>query len=66
MVLNNGAFHKAKALKIPENIALLFLPSYSSELNPAERVWQIMKANFTGSIFKNRLIKINRIIKIVL
>jgi len=26
MVLDNGAFHKAKALIIPENIALIFLP----------------------------------------
>jgi len=26
IVLDNGAFHKAKDLKIPENIALIFLP----------------------------------------
>jgi len=36
IVLDNGAFHKAKRLKIPGNIALLFLPPYSPELNPAE------------------------------
>jgi hypothetical protein len=29
IVLDNGAFHKAKALIIPENIALVFLPPYS-------------------------------------
>jgi hypothetical protein len=27
IVLENGAFHKAKKLKIPENIALIFLPA---------------------------------------
>ena len=53
IVLDNGAFHKAKALKIPENIALLFLPPYCPELNPAERMWQIIKAEFTGELFKN-------------
>ena len=53
IVLDNGAFHKAKALKIPGNIALVFLPPYSPELNPAERMWEIMKADFTGKLFKN-------------
>jgi hypothetical protein len=36
IVLDNGAFHKAKMLKIPHNIALLFLPPYAPELNPAD------------------------------
>lgn len=53
IVLDNGAFHKSKALKIPKNIALIFLPPYSPELNPAERIWEILKANFTGSVFKS-------------
>lgn len=52
-MLDNGAFHKSKALKIPENICLIFLPPYSPELNPAERIWEIVKANFTGCLFKN-------------
>ena len=34
VVLDNGAFHKAKALVIPENVILIFLPPYSPELNP--------------------------------
>jgi transposase len=53
IVLDNGAFHKSKALKIPENICLIFLPPYSPELNPAERIWEIVKANFTGLLFKD-------------
>lgn len=48
IVLDNGAFHKAKALKIPANIALLFLPPYSPELNPAEKMWAFMKRKFTN------------------
>jgi transposase len=51
IVLDNGAFHKAKSLIIPDNIALIFLPPYSPELNPAERMWQIMKGKFTGKVF---------------
>lgn len=51
-MLDNGAFHKSKALQIPDNISLIFLPPYSPELNPAERIWETFKANFTGCSFK--------------
>lgn len=52
VILDNGAFHKAKRLVIPENIALLFLPPYSPELNPAEKVWQEMKKHLCMKVFK--------------
>jgi transposase len=41
--LDNGAFHKAKRLVVPENIILFFQPSHSPELNPIEQVWQYLK-----------------------
>lgn len=53
IVLDNGAFHKAKSLKIPANIALLFLPPYSPELNPAEKMWAFMKRKFTNKFCKS-------------
>lgn len=53
IVLDNGAFHKAKSLRIPENICLVFLPPYSPELNPAEKMWAILKRNFTNQLFEN-------------
>jgi len=43
LVLDNGQFHKAKKLTIPENVRLVFLPPYSPELNPIERLWQDLK-----------------------
>ncbi len=52
MVLDNGAFHKAKTLNIPDNIGLLFLPPYSPELNPAENIWAILKRKFTNKFYK--------------
>jgi transposase len=53
IVLDNAAFHKAKALKVPDNMALIFLPPYCPELNPAERIWQIMKGKFSGCLFNS-------------
>lgn len=52
IVLDNGAFHKAKSLKIPDNIMLIFLPPYSPELNPAEKIWAKFKRQFTNRFFK--------------
>lgn len=53
IVLDNGAFHKAKSLIIPENIGLIFLPPYSPELNPAENIWAILKRKFTNMLYKS-------------
>lgn len=53
IVLDNGAFHKALTLEIPENIALIFLPPYSPELNPAEKVWAVIKRKFTNTLHKS-------------
>ena len=43
LVLDNGAFHKAHALQWPANVAPVFLPPYSPELNPIERLWRDLK-----------------------
>ena len=53
LLLDNGAFHKAQKLIIPDNITLLFIPPYSPELNPAEKIWWKMKRAFTGKLYKS-------------
>jgi transposase len=52
LFLDNGAFHKAKRLIIPNNIALCFIPPYSPELNPAEKIWAFLKRKITNKAFK--------------
>jgi transposase len=53
LILDNGAFHKAERLQIPTNIALLFLPPYSPELNPAEMIWRWIKDQLANKVFEN-------------
>jgi transposase len=53
MVLDNGKFHKAKKLIIPENVILIFLPPYSPELNPAEKMWAKYKRAFSNKFHKS-------------
>jgi transposase len=43
LVLDNGAGHKAKAVRWPVNVVPVFLPPYSPELNPIERLWRDLK-----------------------
>jgi len=40
LVLDGAGWHKANDLQVPESMTLHFLPPYSPELMPIERVWQ--------------------------
>jgi putative transposase len=40
LILDNGAGHTAKAVRWPSNVLPIFLPPYSPELNPLERLWR--------------------------
>jgi transposase len=51
MVLDGAPSHKGKELMVPENIALVFLPPYSPELNPAEQIWNVLRRDY----FANRV-----------
>jgi len=52
MVLDGASSHKGKELLVPENISLVFLPSYSPELNPAEQIWNSLRKNyFANKVF---------------
>jgi transposase len=41
LVLDQARWHTSQSLKIPQGIHLEFLPSYSPELQPAERLWPL-------------------------
>lgn len=51
--VDNGAFHQAKDLLIPNNIVLLFQPAYCPELNPIQRLWQHLKKDLRWELFKD-------------
>ena len=49
---DGAAWHKAKALVIPDNIVLFFLPPYTPEMNPIEQIWkEIRKRGFKNEAF---------------
>ena len=42
LVLDQAGWHLAAERRIPEGIDLVFLPAYSPELQPAERLWPLV------------------------
>jgi len=58
IVLDQAGWHKAKDLKLPNNIKLKFLPPYSPELNPVERLWKWLRKEATHNQLFNTLEKL--------
>ena len=38
LICDGAAWHKSGKLKIPDNTAILFIPPYTSEMNPIEQI----------------------------
>lgn len=45
LVMDGAGWHKSKNLLVPHNIEIVFLPPYSPELNPVEKLWQYIKSH---------------------
>jgi len=42
LVEDNAGWHRSDKVQVPEGINILYLPPYSPELQPAERLWQLV------------------------
>ena len=49
LVVDQAGWHKAKTLHVPDNMSLLYLPSYSPELNAIERLWAYLKSHYLSN-----------------
>ena len=45
--------HRAKALRVPERITIVQTLAYTPELNPAERLWPMVKEGVANESFKD-------------
>ena len=45
VLMDKAGWHTASELRVPENLTLVFLPPYSPELNPIERLWLHLRDN---------------------
>ena len=52
LVCDGASWHKSKTLKVPENIFLIGIPPYTSEMNPVEQIWrEIRTQGFKNEVF---------------
>ena len=51
VLLDNSAVHTTERLRLPANVAFVFLPPYSPELNPVERLWQDLRGRMAWRTF---------------
>jgi transposase len=49
--MDGAGWHKSKELIAPEHIEIIYLPPYSPELNPLERLWLHIKS----PVLRNKL-----------
>lgn len=52
LVLDNAGWHRSEKVVVPEGIHLLFLPPYSPELQPAERLWKVVEEALVNRRFE--------------
>lgn len=51
LVLDKAGWHVSEDLDVPEGIRLVFLPPYSPELQPAERLWPLARETLANKSF---------------
>ena len=51
LVLDQAGWHTSSRLTLPEGLHLLFLPSHSPELQPAERLWPLSNESLANRVF---------------
>lgn len=49
LIMDGAGWHKARRLKVPERVTILYLPPYSPELNPVERLWAYLRSHYLAN-----------------
>lgn len=65
IIADNVAYHKSQGSRdypLPDNIELFFLPAYSPDLNPIERLWKYFKDEFLNNNLFKTLANIKEIV----
>lgn len=52
LVEDNAGWHRSEKCQIPEGLMLEFLPAYSPELQPAERLWTLVDEPLVNEYFE--------------
>lgn len=53
LVVDNAGWHRSPHLVLPPGLHVIFLPPYSPELQPAERLWPLVDEAVANRVFAN-------------
>jgi len=53
LLLDGAGWHTSSRLSVPEGVQLEFLPAYSPQLQPAERLWQLTDQPLANRAFRD-------------
>ena len=63
---DGAAWHKSRALEIPNNIVLFHIPPYTPEMNPIEQIWkELRKIGFHNEVFATLEKVVDRLCKAI-
>jgi len=54
LVMDQAGWHKSRELRVSAGLHLLFLPSHSPELQPAEQLWPLSNEPLANRAFSSR------------
>lgn len=57
LIMDKAGWHRAKDLCVPQNVILLFLPPYSPQLNPVEKLWKWIRSEATHTMVFDTITK---------
>jgi len=49
LLLDRAGWHTTPALRVPNNITMILLPSRAPELNPVENIWQHLRQTWLSN-----------------
>ena len=62
VLVDNAGWHRAKALVVPPNVVLHFLPPCTPELQPVEPFWALVREGVANDTF-DRLADLRRVVR---
>lgn len=62
LIMDQAGWHKSKDLIKPKNIEIWYLPPYSPELNPVERLWKMIKINTLHNRLYDSLAQLEQVV----
>jgi len=62
LVLDGAGWHVSNDLEVPDGIELMFLPPYSPEIQPAERLWNLTDEPLANVCFDETLDDLDQVL----